>query len=230
MLFRSKVGSQCEVHGSLDCLTCNPNFYLEEYVSQTGASKMRCEPNRCYCENGVEEDEGYCTENNGHECKTCTSGFHLNDDKKCAENICSCENGTPVDTLDCDEDGKHKCKSCNPFDSISNSAGYHLNNETMLCEMNQCTCSNGVAVEDADCTQHEANQCQSCDTGVFNTTPGYHLSDGIGSSCLINQCVCDMGIPSVTCQVNGGFECQSCTNPGYTFNSATTQCDTNICS
>ena len=125
------------------------------------------------------------------------------------------EGYAPVDTEDCDEDGKHKCKSCKRFDSTS--AGYHLNVETGLCEINQCTCSNGIAVEDSDCTQNEANECRSCDAGEFNKTPGYHLSEGIGSNCEVNQCVCDMGVPSVNCQTDGNFECESCTNIGYTF-------------
>ena len=57
---QGKFGVQCEIHQSLDCLECDQNYYLDEYESLSGASRMKCEPNRCYCENGVEEGEGYC--------------------------------------------------------------------------------------------------------------------------------------------------------------------------
>ena len=195
--------------------------------------------NVCYCLNGIPAIA--CTTDNNNECEACDhNGYTLNVvTKACDTNICTCANGIPQIDQYCEDHNSEDCSSCLgnfheeiQIDDDSRFIGTIQNvllAHKTVCLANKCRCSNGIPVPDSDCTEHEANQCQTCDLGIFNVRSGYHLTEGIGSNCEMNQCHCSMGIPSETCQNHGGFECQSCTNIGFTFNSTTTRCDTNIC-
>eukprot|EP01048_Picozoa_sp_COSAG05_P018222 COSAG05_NODE_2626_length_2827_cov_6.326979_1_plen_911_part_10 len=76
--------------------------------------QSKCLQNSCKCANGTPKSGSQCTSHDASMCKSCNSGFRLNDDKtKCLQNSCKCANGTPKSGSQCTSHDASMCKSCN---------------------------------------------------------------------------------------------------------------------
>merc|ERR1712127_793157 len=135
------------------CMSCDAGRYLNE-INQCPREK------HCDCPNGTPKDVQTCSATGEHECESCNTGYHIDNDDHCEINQCLCINGDPSQGLTCPEHDKFRCDTCN--------AGFHFNPAGTNCKEDRfCDCPHGTPASVEDCPDHGVNMCSTCDTGYI---------------------------------------------------------------
>jgi hypothetical protein len=132
------------------CKTCNTGYHLETKPSGYPQSDPRkCLVNKCTCNNGTgSSGPPSCINNGNAHCKSCNSGFKLNQNNTCEKtNKCTCNNGNPLTEVSGDNQcpfstNKEACFSCN--------SGYYKRRANTMKELDtivaETTSKNGGVV------------------------------------------------------------------------------------
>merc|ERR1711879_664148 len=164
---------KCPEHNLKVCLGCNIDYQLgnlrtwstqHPIFGRLAISKPvgDCTYKKCSCSSGTGKMGKECKFIGYHDCKTCSSGYHMekqgsgsNVVDRCLINRCTCPNGHGHTGTSCHKHGAFKCKGCNSSHQLINGK----------CVYKRCGCHKGTAKHGAACRGHGLTHCSSCNRG-----------------------------------------------------------------
>ena len=211
--------TKCSAEGASECAFCwdgiddtsiGQYWHVDTYSDPSSESYNKCVINVCWCVDGTEKGFNACPEHYDVEL-----GLGVNN------------NATSVINGDVGGRG-HFCDVCDDQDMVLN--------DNKHCVNRPCLCTNGLGEDTGRCNKDLYHICKSCQSGY--KIDGTNFTETIDGQitkvnrCVPNVCRCDHGeeLNDGKCLDDGAIGCvfDKC-DPGYHFNSATLDCDENIC-